>query len=118
MEPGAGSPSRPHDSLLAGGDFANPSVDELLETLPLVRLRRVDVPLRIGRDAVDGVELAGLPSAVAKGGELLECVAAKHANLHVPAVRHVEIRLPCVFRERHIPYGALGEALLPEERLL
>ena len=56
-------------------DRRQPLVDELLQAPALVGLGRVDVALRIGRDAVDGEELAGLPAAVAEARQDLQRLA-------------------------------------------
>src|SRR5512138_1408467 len=57
--------SRWPDGPLFALDGADPLVDELLKAAPLVGLRRIDIALRIGRDAVDGEELSRLAAAVA-----------------------------------------------------
>src|SRR5882762_3124619 len=43
-----------------------PLVQEALQALSFPRLGRVDVALRVGRDAVHAVELARLPAAIAE----------------------------------------------------
>src|SRR5262249_15058430 len=54
----------PDGALVHLGDGRETLVHKLLHTLTAVRLGGVEVALRIGRDAVHGVELAGLAAAV------------------------------------------------------
>jgi hypothetical protein len=79
--------------LIRGGDTAQTLVGELLDALALVRLGAIEVALRVRGDAVDAIELPRLAAAVAEAEKLFQRVAAKHVNLHVPAVRDVEVRL-------------------------
>src|SRR4051794_34132186 len=51
---------RPNNALIGFGDRREPLVGELLQPLALVRFGRENVAFRVGRDAVDRVELAGL----------------------------------------------------------
>ena len=60
---------------------ADALVVELLHALALVRLDRVEVALRVGRDAVHGVELTGLPAAVAEARQLVERLAVEDVDL-------------------------------------
>ena len=78
--------TRPQYALAAGGHGTYTLVDELLHPLALVSLGRVDVAFRIGGDAVHAIELAGLASAVAEVGNLLERVAQDDAHFFVGAV--------------------------------
>src|SRR5262245_26477285 len=52
--------SRPHRSLFPLRHGLEPLVSKLLHAFPFVGLGRVEVALRVGRDAVNRVELAGL----------------------------------------------------------
>src|SRR5437588_250950 len=64
---------RPDGALvLAFDDALHPLVDELLQAAPVVGFGRVDVPLRVGGDAVHGVELAEHLAAVAKAAQDLQ----------------------------------------------
>src|SRR6185503_20640563 len=96
------SSSRPYGSLLLARHGAEPFVDELLETLSFVGFGRVEIAFRIHGDAVDGVELSRLSSAITKAGELFERVAAQDADLHVVAIGQVEIGLGRILRERDV----------------
>src|SRR5437867_8365784 len=71
---------RPDSSLIRLGHRRETLVDKLLQTLTAVRFGRVDVALRVGRDAVHGVELSRLAAAVAEAGELGERLAIEDVN--------------------------------------
>src|SRR5262245_11974698 len=109
---------RPEHALVAGDDVAHALVDELLDTLTLPGLGRVEVALGVGRDRVHAVELARLAAAVAEGGDLLERVAHDDAHAVVHAVGHVDEALLRIARERDVPGGARAERVLGEERFL
>src|SRR3954451_13005465 len=89
----SGRLSRPHGALVGLGHRAETLVDKLLQTLAAVRLGRVDVAFRVGRDAVHCVELPGLPAAVAEARELGERLPIEYADLLVGAVGQVEVLL-------------------------
>jgi len=93
-------------------------VDEFLDALAFVSLGRVEVALRIGRDAVHAVELAGLAPAVAEVGELFQRLAQHDADLCIAAVGEKDIGLLRVLRERDVPHRTLAEAALREEGFL
>src|SRR5580704_19024208 len=59
---------RPQDALVHFRHRSQAFIDKLLQSLPAICLRRVNVALRVRRDAVDGVELARLASTVAEIG--------------------------------------------------
>src|SRR5215510_6870596 len=61
-------------------------VHEALETAAIVCLSRVDIPTRVGVDAVNGVELSGLFAARAEAREDLERCAVNDPYLLVVAV--------------------------------
>src|SRR5262245_16249729 len=86
-------PRRPDDALISFRDGRETLVGELLHALAAVRLRRVDVPFRVGRHAVDAVELARLPPAVAEAREQLERVAQDHVDFVVLAVGEIQVLL-------------------------
>src|SRR5689334_5444565 len=90
-------------------------VDELLHALALVGLGCIDVALRVGRDAVDGVELAGLPAAVAERGEFGHRQSIEDMNLLVGAVGEVEVFLVAILREGNVPHGAVALRVLLDE---
>ena len=58
---------------------AHALVDEPLQAFSFLGLGRVEVALRVDRDAVHAVELAGLPAAVAEGRQLLQRLAIDDA---------------------------------------
>src|SRR6185503_2182960 len=110
--------SRPDRALVRFRHGAHPLVEEPLQTFSFPGLRRVDVPLRIGRDAVHAVELAGLPPAVAEAGQLLQRLPIDDADDVVHAVGHVDVLLLRVLRERDVPYRARALRVLREEAFL
>src|SRR5438105_2127610 len=87
-----GYPSRylfgrgPDGSLVLRRHRREPFVDELLQPPPFVGFGRVDVALRVHRNAVHGVELPGLTPAVAEARKNLERLAIHHVHLFVLAV--------------------------------
>lgn len=64
-------------------------VKESLHAVPFVGLGGVDIPFRVARDHVHAVELAGLPTTVAKGRQLFERVTAQDVNELVFAVADI-----------------------------
>src|SRR3990172_11230249 len=62
----------PQDALVLRAHRGHPLVDELLDALPLVGFRGVDVALGVGGDAVHAVELPRLAAAVAEAREDFE----------------------------------------------
>src|SRR5439155_23608299 len=82
ISPGA----RPQHPLAPLRDRAHAVIDEFLHALAFVRLGRVEVPLRIGGDAVHAVELARLAPSVAEIRNLLQGLAQDDAHLLVLAV--------------------------------
>src|SRR5205823_5534687 len=83
----------PERALIFPGDRRDALVDEPLHAMPFVGLGGVQVALRIAGDDVDAVELARLPSAVAKRGQLFERVAAQDMNELVFSVADVQVGL-------------------------
>src|SRR6266571_2622928 len=110
--------ARPQHALASARDRADAFVDELLHALAFVGLRRIQVAPGIDRNAVHAVELAGLAPAVAEVGHLLQRLAQHDAHFRVAPVRHEDVLLLRVLRERDIPYRSFAEAALREERLL
>src|SRR5258705_4441911 len=98
-----GRRSRPDHALVRFRHRTHSLVEEPLQALSLPCLRRVEVALRIDRDAVHAVELAGLPAAVTEAGQLLEALAIDDANDVVHAVGHEDVLLLRVLRERDVP---------------
>src|SRR6266851_7053805 len=97
------SPLRPEHALIAGQHGADALVDELLQAFPFPGFGRVGVALRIGRDRVHAVELAGLASADAERGHLLERLAQDDAHPVVLPVGHEDEALLGVLGECDIP---------------
>src|SRR6266576_5683789 len=94
---------RPQHALVFFCNWSQAFVHELLQTLSTVGFSRVDVALRIRGDAVHGVELTGLPPAVAKTRQRLKCVAQQNVNLFVSPVRQIDVLLSWVLRKSDVP---------------
>src|SRR6185503_18373013 len=76
-------PGRPDHALVHFRHWGESLVDEFLEPLAAIRLGGVDVTLRIHRDAMHPIKLAGLPSAVAKAVQDFERLAIQNVDLVV-----------------------------------
>src|SRR6476469_7722207 len=70
---------RPQHALASPGHAADALAHKFLNTLPLVRIRRVQVALGINGDAVHAVELPGLPPAIPEICQLFHGVALDDA---------------------------------------
>src|SRR5215470_12695282 len=81
-------PDRP--LILALGDRLHPLVEEPLQAAAVVGFGRVDVALRVGGDAVHGVELAGHLAAVAEAREDFQRLAIENPDAFVFAVGEVD----------------------------
>ena len=68
------------------GHRAHAFVDKFLQALAAVGFRRINVSFGVGGDAVNGVELSGLTSAIAEIGNFLKRVAQQDVDLLVGAV--------------------------------
>src|SRR6266567_3135719 len=90
-------PLRPQCALVLFRHGSETFVDELLHTLAAVGFGGVYVAFRIGGDAVHGVELAGLASAVAEAGEHLKRFAVQDVDLLVRAVGQIKVLLLRIF---------------------
>ena len=77
---------RPEYTLAPGRDRADAFVDEFLHALSFVSFGGVKVALRIGRDAVHSVELAGLAPAVAEVRQFRQRFAQYDTHLFVLAI--------------------------------
>src|SRR5262249_30295039 len=99
----AQSPLWPEHALIGSHHVADALVDEFLQAFTLPGFGRVDVAFGICRNAVHAVELAGLTTAVAERGHLLERLANNDANPVVLAIRHEDETLLRVPRERDVP---------------
>src|SRR5437867_5621693 len=100
--------ARPHHALVLACDRRKPFVNELLNALPLVGLRRVDVALRVRGDAVHGEELPRLAAAVAEACQDLERLAVHDVHLLVSAVGEVDVLLLRIARERDVPHRSVA----------
>src|SRR5207244_813644 len=94
---------RPGRALVHGPNRPHALVHELLYAFALVGLGRIDVALRVGGDAVHAEELARLTPAVAEIRQLLQRVPHHDVHLLVAAIRHEEISLVLIPRERDVP---------------
>src|SRR5579864_9216754 len=113
------SPSlhRPHHALILR-HLRDALEHEPLGAPALVRLRREDVALRVGRDAVHAEELPRLPAAIAETRDDLERVAKQDVHPLVLAVSQIEILLLGIRGERNVPRRPVAARLREEVRLL
>src|SRR5581483_9156520 len=105
--------TRPHRALILSlGHRLHPLVEEALQATPVVGLGGVDVPLRVGRDAVDRVELARHLAALAEAREDFERLAIEDPHLLVVAVREVDELLLRIVGEGDVPRRTVAERAL------
>src|SRR5262245_6254461 len=100
------SPLWPEYALIGSHHVADALVDEFLQAFALPSFGCVDVAFGIGRDAVHAVELAGLTTAVAERGHLLERLTHDDANPIVRAVGQEDEPLLRVPGECDVPRRA------------
>src|ERR1019366_2698372 len=93
-------------------------VNELLYTLPSEGFRSKEIALRIRRNAMHGIELARLPSAIAKARQGLKRTAQKDVHLIVSSIGQVYKRLLRILREGDFPDGTSTLRLLTDEDFL
>src|SRR5271166_3205115 len=108
----------PYDTLVLLCDRGQTLVNELLDALAAIGLRGINVALRIGGNAVHGVKLAGLPAAVPKAGQNLECVTQHDVDLLVCAVRQKNVLLLRIFGESDVPNGSIAARIFGYEYFL
>src|SRR6185295_12178289 len=86
-----GASARPHRTLVFALRHAvHPLVEEALQPPAVIGLGRVEVALRVGGDAVNGVELSRHLAAVAEAGEDFERLAIEDPDLLVVPVGEVD----------------------------
>src|SRR5882757_194875 len=100
---------RPQHALVFFCNWSQAFIHEFLQALSTVGFSRVDVALRIRGDAVYGVELTGLPSAVAETRQDLESVAQQDVHLLVSPIGEIDVLLPWVLRKGNIPNGPITQ---------
>src|SRR5882762_7229491 len=100
---------RPQHALVFFCNWSQAFIHEFLQTLSAVRFGRVDVALRIRGNAVHGVELAGLPSAVAKTRQGLKSVAQQDVHLLVRPIGEIDVLLSRVLRKSDVPNGPITQ---------
>src|SRR5688572_30968049 len=86
-------------SPLALRDLPYSLENELLQALPFVRFRRVDIPAGVGRDAVNREELSRIATAGSERCQLLQRQAVENVNLLVLRVRQVQVPLLRISRK-------------------
>src|SRR3954462_14208393 len=111
-------PAGPDYALIHSRHGPQALVHELLDPLPLIRLRRIDVAPGIRGDAVHGEELAGLPAAVAEPRQDLERLPVHDVHALVPAVGEEDVLLLGIARERDVPHGAVATRARKDALLL
>ena len=87
-------------------------VDKLLHALPAIGLGGEDVALRIGGDAVHGVEFAGLPAAFAEARQDFERFALQDVDLFVRAIGQIDVLLLRILREGDVPHRSVAQRSL------
>src|SRR5678809_580311 len=80
---------------------------ELLHTLAVMLLARIDVALRIGRDAADREELTGVSPAAAERANLGQGVALEDVHLLVVTVGDEQVSLLRIVGKRDVPRGSV-----------
>src|SRR6476469_7439368 len=86
-------PPWPEHALVGAGDGADALVRELLHAFSLVRLRRIEIALRVRGDAVHCEELARLAATIAEAREDLERLTIHDVHALVLAVREEQVLL-------------------------
>src|ERR1041385_3480588 len=107
----------PNHALVLFCDRTNALVYKLLHSLATVGLGSEDIALRIGSNAVDRVELARLPSAVAEAGQHFERLAVQYVDLLVGSVSQEDVFLLRILRKRDIPNGTVAAGLFVQDLL-
>src|SRR5207249_1745199 len=93
----------PHHSLIGFCDRREAFVSEFLNPLAAIRFGGVDVPLRIGGDAVHAVEFSRLPPALAERRQQIERLPIEDVHAIVLAVGEIEVGLLRILREGDVP---------------
>src|SRR5262245_23415455 len=110
--------ARPERALLGLRHGTNALEEESLNARAGVRLGRVEVPLRIGRQIVDTEELPWTATAVAERRQHLERAAQQDVDLLVDTVGGVDVGLLRIAREGHVPHRARAIGVAIDERFL
>src|SRR5882762_4879416 len=100
---------RPQNALFFFRNWSQALVNKFLQALPAISFGRVDVALRIRGDAMHGVELPRLPSAVAETRQDLESVAQQDVHLLVRPIGEIDVLLRRVLRKSDIPNGTITQ---------
>src|ERR1700688_4919512 len=77
----------PDDTLVFLGHRCEPLIHEALHALAAIRFGGVDVALRIGGNAMHAVELDGLPSPLAEGGQDFQRLPIQNVDAVILAIR-------------------------------
>src|SRR3989454_9191937 len=85
---------------------------KLLDSLVLLHLARINVPLRVHSDRVDPVELAGVGAVPAEPTESLSAIAVENPDFVIRTVGHVNVLLLGIARERQFVSGSAGREFL------
>src|SRR5215467_3072986 len=114
------SPSllRPYRALIFLADGLETFIQEPLHALTAIRFGCVDVALRIRRDAVDGIELSGLPTAVAKARQGFQRITQQNVDLLIRSIDEVDVLLLRILRKGDIPYRTVTQSSLLDELFL
>src|SRR5689334_5983096 len=89
-QPNSASLLRPNHALILLRHWTYASEQEPLHPLTAICLRRVDVPLRVRRNAVDRIKRTRLTATVSERREDLQRVPLKNMDLHVRSVGNIQ----------------------------
>src|SRR5438270_9600401 len=90
---------------------------ELLDTLAVVDLGRVDVAFGVDRHRVNPVKLPGVAATAAEGADDRAVLALEHPDLVVLAIGAQQIGLLGIGPNRDVPNRAVAERILLKEPL-
>src|SRR5437868_4633289 len=107
---------RPYHALVLLSDRRDALVNEFLYALAAISFRREDIALRIGCNAMDSIEFAGLAPSFAERRQHFEGIAIQDVHPVVLAVSEVDVLLPRILGERDVPRRSRPERAFLDER--
>src|SRR4029077_4628545 len=94
---------RPQDALIFLRDRPQAFVNKLLDALPAIGLRHVDIAFRIRSDGVRAVEFTRLASTLPECRQHFECVAQEDVDAVVLPISQINILLLRVLEKCDVP---------------